>query len=306
MVYAASLSGDFVYEDQRADAVRPLSLMAVSWTPGPRWLTNQSYAWTSALADAGPRTARTVSLAWHLLNGLLLWVVARRALTGGAAAVLAAGLFLLLPIQTEAVAAVAYRAELVAATALLLALIAASRGWIVVAWGCAAGAVLGKEVGIAALLLVPLWAWAFGPRWTRWQVAGWALASLVPFAYLVAWFPAHHVPLMRDWIEAAVAIGVFGRLVALTAGSVLQAGVLSIDHDWIRIWPEMGVATLAGCVVLLCVVPRIWRFAIAWVLVALALRVVLPLPEFHEHHLYVALLGLCVAVGATVFPKGSV
>ena len=303
MVYAASLSGGFVYEDQREDAGSHLTLTSVSWAIGPRALTSQSYAWTSQWWDAGPRAARTVSLGWHLLNGLLLWIVARRVLAASAA-VCAAGLFLLLPIQTEAVASIAYRSELVAATGLLLALICAARGWIAAAWLCAAGSVLGKEVGIAALLLVPLWAWWFGPTWSHGQRWAWGIASLLPFAALVAWFPAHQVSLVRDWAEAAVAIGAFGRLLAHTAWSVAQAGVLSIDHDWAGIRPEMGAATLAAWALLWWVAPAIWRLALGWLLLALSLRIVLPLPEFHEHHLYTPLIAVSVAVGAMVFPKG--
>ncbi len=44
-------------------------------------------------------------------------------------------------------------------------------------------------------------------------------------------------------------------------------------------------------------------FAMGWLLVALSIRFVLPMPEYlHEQHLYVPLIGLWIALGATIRP----
>jgi hypothetical protein len=62
--YASSLSGGFVYED----AV----LTDRAWLP--RWLVRVSHG----LAGESAFVQRSVNLGWHLLNGLLLWLLARR------------------------------------------------------------------------------------------------------------------------------------------------------------------------------------------------------------------------------------
>ena len=302
MTYAASLSGAFVYEDTRD--TQPLALTAVPWPPTPRWLTSASYAVTSALWDTSPRAARTVSLAWHLANGLLLGLLARRVLPA-TGAVVAVGVFLLVPIQTEAVAAVAYRSELVAATWLLLALLCVSRGWVVAAWVCAVVTVTGKEAGLIALALVPCWAWWMGPRWSRRQALGWALASLVPLWQLVAWFQVHSVPLFWPVSEMAIAAATAGRLVGLAVLSLVQPGVLTIDHDWGHLTPAMGFGTLGCWALLIAFASGVGRLALVWIGVALSLRVVLTLPELHEHHVYSALLLPALAVGAWTTTKGQ-
>lgn len=301
LTYAPSLAGGFVYEDIRHDTT-PTVLSPTDTAIGPRWLTTQTYAWTTVFWDAGPQAARTVSLAWHLLNGLLLWFAARSVVTG-AAATFAAGLFLLHPLQTEAVASIGYRSELVAASALLLALVCASRGWLVLAWLAAAGAVLGKETGVMALALVPLWLTVTrSGAWTPTARVYWLAASYVPLLLLVE-RGAGYVWQRPDDLSVSIASGW-----ALLARVAVPAR-LSIEHDWAQMSP---VVACAAAVLTAGVLETAWRRrswlvlgVVAWIAVAWLPRLLWNLGEgFHERYLYVPLIAVCLALGAALFPKG--
>lgn len=292
--YASSLSGGWVYEDARPGLV-PLAQLPLSWDIRPRWLTHQTYAGTTWLLNAEPSTARAVSLAWHLLNGLLLWCVVRR-VVAAPIAVLSAGLFLLWPVQVEAVAAVAYRSELVAATWLLLALLCSSHGWRVGAWICAVATITGKEAGIVALALVPLWAYWVGPRWTRRQGLAWSVASLWLGVAGLVWAQSFSYRLIAPLEAITTAIAITGQLVMRGLWSVVDSRVLSIDHDWRGLDAAIGIATLCWATALY-LAGSIWvRRALIWIGVAMSLRVLMPSAERHEHHLYTAWIVVCVAI----------
>lgn len=301
LTYTPSLAGGFVYEDLRWGTT-PSVLSPTDTAIGPRWLTTQTYAWTTVFWDAGPRAARTVSLSWHLLNGVLLWLAARAVVTG-AAATFAAGLFLLHPLQTEAVASIGYRAELVAASLLLLALVCASRGWLVLAWLAAAGAVLGKETGVLALALVPLWlTMTRSSAWTPTARVYWLAAIYVPLLLLLDRL-SRLVPHLPAEVSASIAAGW-----ALLARVAVPAQ-LSIEHDWAQMSP---VAAFATVVLTAGVVETAWRRrswlglgVVAWIAVAWLPRLFWHLGEgFHERYLYVPLIAVCLALGAALFPKG--
>ena len=301
MAYAGSLSGGWVYEDVRPGLV-PIAQLPLSWEIRPRWLTHQTYALTTWLVGADPLSHRAVSLGWHLLNGCLFWLVARRAVAVPVA-VLAVGLFLLWPVQVESVAAVAYRGELVAATWLLLALLCSLHGWRFVAWICAAAAITGKEAGIVALALVPLWAYWTGPHWTRRQAILWGAASsgLVVAGLVVVRDASYRLLAPIDAITGAVAMT--GHLVIVGLWSAVDSRVLSIDHDWQGLNATMGIATLCWAVALY-LAGSLWvRRALIWVGVALSLRILLPSSEYHEHHLYASWVLVSLAVASSVFTE---
>lgn len=305
LIYAPSLAGDFVYEDARADGTAtPMPLLGARRVLEPRWLTNASFAWTTALWDAGPRAARTVSLAWHLLNGLLLWAVARRVVTE-AAAVVAVGLYLLHPLQIEAVAAVAYRSELVVASALLLALWCADRGWLIPAFLCALGAVLGKPIGVMAVALVPIWlTWHRSPRWTETARVYWLAAS----------FPVLLLVLDQARIWAWATPETVGRTVAaavaLTA-RVLVPVRLSIEYD-AGAWSPVLIAALL--ILLAAAIETAWRrgwrpalLVAAWIGASLLPRIVWQIGDgLHDHYLYVPMLALSVAGASVLFPHTEI
>lgn len=302
LTYAHSLTGGFVYEDARADAA-PLVLTAPTWNIAPRWLTGQTYAWTTTLWDASPMAARVVSLAWHLLNGVLLWLVARAVVTD-AAATFAAGVFLLHPIQTEAVASIAYRSDLIAACVLLVALACAMRGWLIPAFVIAMGAVLGKQMGVMAVALVPVALTVTrSPHWTPTARAYWLAAGFSALLLLLDHSRGMFFQRPED-MSLSIASGV-----ALLARMPVPFG-LSIEHDWAAFTP------MAACAVVILaagVLETAWRWRsrvalglMAWIAVAWLPRVVWQLGEgLHERHLYVPMIAASVALGAALFPKGA-
>src|SRR3990167_3826452 len=103
----------FVYED--GEYLRPAQqpLTRAQWL-APRGLAALSYRANVLQSGLTPRPWHAVNLGLHLLVGLSLYGLARRWLTWKVAAV-AAGLYLVHPLNTEAVAYVAQRTELIAA-----------------------------------------------------------------------------------------------------------------------------------------------------------------------------------------------
>ncbi len=331
VAYGSLASADFVYEDRRPDyGVDPTVIWPdyrASWDgwrtelavwfpnhaksqagPMPRLLTTTSYR-LNMWADARPRGFHLTNVAIHLVNGALLYAVALP--LGMSAAAIAAGVFLLHPINSEAVSYVAARTDLLYAAAVLLMLWSAGgASWLRVAFVtfCGLLAVLAKESGVSVILLLPLWLW-LRQRWeARWwlPLGAWSVGALGvayrllhvsssgvahPWQAIAAYTsPAAHGALGYAAVQAVA----LWRLLALWVWPV----GLSIDHDLDRVPVAIGVvALLAGLGVVLTVRARWARFGIGWLLASLALRFVWPMPEYlHEQHLYVPMIGMCLAL----------
>lgn len=242
------------------------------------------------LTGLAPETNRAVSVAWHLLNGALLWLVLP--------SVLAVGLFWLHPIQSEAVAYAAGRGDLLLATWVLLGMLAVQRRWLLTAAACAALAVTAKETGVVTWLLLPLWAWHLGQRWSAGVIGAWTLAVALVVVAVVVSLPASAASWPGGWYVAGQ-LAALGRLVWLWPQSLLMSGVLTLDHDWT--WITKSAATTAvGAWGLALAVPRRWvRVACLWTIAAALPRLLLPLLDGqHERHLYVATIGISLAVVA--------
>ena len=294
--YGASLSGWFLYEDTilpaRTDLVRGLV----------RW----SHDVTRALWGDGPRPARVVNLFWHLLNGALLWLLARHVVTT-AAALFAAGLFLLHPVQTESVAYLASRPELIAAFWLLLACLAASRGWLWVAAVCAALTLTGKEMGVMAWLLVPLWAWVSGKTWTAEARELWATAAIAMLALFAVAVVERGFWALMQWTFYGAQLAALWRLLLLMPEALVHPSALTIDHDWSWMTKPIALAALVFTAALIERAirhSRLMAFALLWTLVALAPRLLVPMPDgIHERQTYSAFIGLWIVIGAALFPR---
>lgn len=337
--YVPLASADFVYEDRN-----PLVAMSPStpidnrgpwagWTterrafsPQPRALANltiRAQGWASASA-AGYHLG---NLAIHLVNGALLWCV----LTpfGVPAQTVGVLLFLLHPINAEAVAYVSARPDLLAATGVLLVVLASARDdalgvvGVTVAGGLA---LLAKESAIVVVGLFPLWLLMRGrwsPRWAVplgiWAVAGLAVVYRlvhIPACIATKGAPCH--PVASHWGAMALyttdaAHGALG-FAAIQSAALLRLLALvvwpvgfSIDHDVDIVPMTVGVIALLGLGLGLVLALRAWRrlpwltFAACWLAISLSLRFVMPMPEYlHEHHLYVPLLGIWIALACTV------
>ena len=102
----------------------------------------------------------------------------------------------------------------------------------------------------------------------------------------------------------AAMLTVTGRLLLLVPEALVHPSALTIDHDWAWITPTVAWSGAAVWGLVACV--SAWRcpmvaLAVAWTLIALLPRLLLPMPDgIHERHLYLPLLGAWVACGAAL------
>ena len=230
-----------------------------------RPVTILSYAidWTVSGGNAG--WLHLMNALWHgLVTVLLVLVLARWLPPLGATA---AGLvFAWHPVHVEAVASVVGRAELLVASGILGAVLAARRG----KWGlavlCAALAMFSKEHGIivGVVILLDYWLQPTGER-RPYPRTLWLGLFIVTLGFLVAWF-------LVGWVgetDAAAVFygrGTFARL-AIALPAALRAGMLliwplSLSSDYspqvIPARTAFSLAAFAGLVVAVVVVVIMW------------------------------------------------
>ena len=292
-VYLPMLSAGFVYEDRndRGALVQDWpgwSVTVERWLAQPlRSATNASLDVNKALFGIQPWGFHLGNVIWHAVNVGLLFAV----LGGGAAALWAAAVFAVHPLNVEAVAYVSARSDLVSTAGVLLALWAASAGKVS---GAVLGVVLaslGKETAVVAWGLVPLWAaWT----WARFPVTAWCGVGAV---VAVLMFALTRLPVDLAWQpEALLATWRGVSMVFLPLG-------FSIEHDW-ALWSHWHLPALVATVWVLVwagyawLYRSWWVFGVVWTLIVVAPRLVVPLYEgLHERHFYVVLVGWCLCAG---------
>lgn len=328
IVYAPLANATFVYEDHNGggaisapwrgfayegqESIRTVAHLGV--LPDVRYFTSASYRLNAAVSTA-PRGYHLVNVALHLLNGVLVAALAVPVL--GGAAVIVMGLFLLHPIQVEAVAAVVNRSELLATGFALGAVLCAARGRggiaLIGTMAFGLGACYAKETTASGLLvLLPLGVYACSPDRARgrWQpaVAVWGIALAVAVRTL-AGSPELHLLTWAGYL-AHVSRQIVG--VALLVGRTLIPLRQTIDLGL----SDLSLPLVVGLVVLVAAGLGAWGFTVAgrasigvreawalwavvWVIGAVGLRVVAPQPEpIHEHAFYLPMAGLSVAMVA--------
>lgn len=204
--YLNALSADFTFDDvgmiRDNPAVQVLpttALLTFVYQPGGlyRPLTMLTYAANAGLS-ADPFGFHLVNCSLHALMSLAVFFLALRVFasirvggvgqTGAGAATIAAVLFAVHPIHTEAVTNIVGRAELLAALGVVASLLAFarsldSRGHGRIAWQLLSvvaffAAMLAKESAFAALGLLVVLHWWLRRDATRWQ----RMAAIVPYA----------------------------------------------------------------------------------------------------------------------------
>ncbi len=122
LAYSPMRSASFVYEDSNAvwNHAGVLGHQPID-VGRARWMTALSHRIVFTLLGPSPRATHAVNLALHLMNGIWVYLLASLWLTSPGA-LLVSGLFLLHPIQTEAVAYAASRSELLSTFFALAAL----------------------------------------------------------------------------------------------------------------------------------------------------------------------------------------
>ncbi len=249
-----------------------------------------------------PRSYHLFNVALHMVNGALVGVLA-----GGArrplAAFTATGLFLLHPLQVESVAYVTGRWELLVALGILVGLLAIRREmptWtsgLVVA-GAGLFALAAKPSGITAPALILLGASTWSAAWlpvTIWA-AGFAVA--LPRLWSVFLNPGVTMPDVSIWSFAFLQITTALQYLGMVFVPVGQ----TIDHEPGLIGTGMLglLAWFALFYFRLSARPILWTMG-AWILIALAPRFVVLMPEYlNEHQFYVPMIGVSLALGRVV------
>lgn len=307
VVYAPTLGYGFVYEDLNAPERLSRSVLDTQMLNPARMLTELSTELGMAISGSEPWGHHLISVAIHLLNVVLVGVLAWQIVPAWGA-VLAMAVFGLHPVSVEAVAYVSARADLVSTTGLLLALLATSLGSLT---GAVVGVVLaslGKEAALVAWGLVPLWALATKARF---PVGTWlVMASLAVIP--VALYVLRHVSDITIDLDP----GHLGRTTAAIWRLLLLIVVpigQSIDHDWygVPVWLHFG-SVMAFVIVTAYAIAEAWASRAWWawgwlaIVVSLAPRLLVPRTEgLHEHHLYAVLVLWSLIVGAWVSHAGD-
>lgn len=311
--YAPVRRAGFVYEDPvyLSFATRALTLPEIVQ---PRGLTMLSFRLNGLWDGLEPHSYHAVNVGLHLLVGLAFFGFARTLLPVPYALV-AAGLALLHPIQTEAVAYVAGRAELIAALGAILALWAVAGPLTWTAAGLAfLGTVLaigGKEMGLMALLLIACYAVVIRRvPLLAWRTVGWA--SLVALSLAALALPILQIRVIGaiEYLQMTEAspfryacTQAFALWVWLS--NIVWPSRLTVDYDFDFLTRTVGVISAAGLVA--CVVAAwclrhrapVVAFGVLWIVIALLPRFVVPISEqLNLHQTYTAFLGAWLALAA--------
>jgi hypothetical protein len=333
LAYFNALNNPFVYDDHDTVVANP-SLVDLSNVKFLflysrfRPIVNLSYAFDRWLWGYRPLGFHLTNLALHAVVIVLLYVWVRRLLSDagvglgrGPGAFTAAALFAVHPMQTEAVAYVSGRSELLCGAWFLAALIVAreaivrrSRRHGVLSIALGALAVASKEVALVLPALVLAYDWTLRPgeddRRTRrlWSVfvPGFAVI-LVAGAYRAlalrtagGWSSAPLLNLMTE----AIVIWRYAGLLALPLGQSIMHSVHRVTSfgdplAWVAV---AGLAAVClGAFAVRRRAPAV-AFGIFWFPIVLApSSSIVPLTEgMAEHRVYLASAGIFIAIAAVV------
>ncbi len=216
-----------------------------------------SYAVDWSVSGGRPGWLHLMNAVWHGLAAVLLTLVLARWLPPLGAA--AAGLvFAWHPVHVEGVASLVGRAELLAAVGILGAVLAARRGWWVGAVLCGALAMLSKEHGVIAGVVILLDNWLQRPEHRRYPVGLWIALAIVTAGYLAAWLAIGRAG-ASDVAAVFIGRGAMGRLavalpaVGRAAGLLMWPASLSADYGPQVIPARTSLSLAAGVGALLVV-----------------------------------------------------
>lgn len=310
LLHPVAESSGFVYEDAiwRTNATAPGLFFSMPLSP--RWLTEVSYRLDARLHDSALQYHLT-NLLIHLLNVGLVLLIARRVLVSWAPSLLAATIFAIHPMQSEAIWYLSARGDLLMAFGILLACYAV----ITITWplrvsvGIAllgsAIALLSKEQGVVVLLLLPLIGLRTVTDWTRW---GWPVAiSLAGMACAPVLMGPIHMLVSPETTQPPIGYAAYQAVAFfhwLTQTIVpLQ---ISLDPDVELVSHGLALGALL-LVMAASGAALVWRrsmtgFALGFALLACLPRFLVRLtPEYlHAHQWYVPMIGLSLALGSVL------
>jgi Flp pilus assembly protein TadD len=316
--YLNALNADFTLDDELQIQVNPavtmgvdpLRILAMPLFPGDlyRPVTTFTFAVNQALASGNAAAFRLVNLLLHGLVTVLVFVLAQRLFRSRPASLIAAALFAVHPLHTEAVTSLVGRAEELAALFGLLALLSAvrldealdpwvRRGWHALSVLCFTLAIMSKESGIMMLPLLwllrgvrrneSLWRGLWTElrsldwipyvlcaalfMWLRFYVTGGlsSMSTVTPLENVLAFVP----PLLR--VRTALAV-LWDYLSLLHVPLVLSADYshaqVAVVTSWWELRPLGGAALLlSSLAAVLFLRRRAVAFAVAVPLVTLSL-----------------------------------
>jgi protein O-mannosyl-transferase len=340
-VYLNSLGGGYVFDDRWVIVENPIvqrsslaEIFTSVYTPGPvyRPVTLLSFAINERLGW-NPLADHVLNVALHVAVTLLVFALAGRVVRSAAARLLAALLFAVHPIHTEAVANLVGRAELLAALFALGAIVAFARnieaaerglGWLAVSLACFAIGPFAKESALTILPVIVLLHWYLSPEtpWRRrlWIPAAYGLAALPYIAARLLFTGALTYPdtfLPTDNPLAYVAphqrVATAAFIAVEYVGLLLAPITLSADYSYDQIPaiasaadPRLWMAALAAAVA----AAALWKvrrrqpalvFAAAFAVCTLSLTANLAFPIGTikaERLLYLPSVGWCIGAGA--------
>jgi protein O-mannosyl-transferase len=344
VVYLNALRNPFVYDDYRTivenGSIRTLSdLRAIVGHDVTRPIANFSFAIDRAIWGPTPFGFHLTSVLLHVLNVVLLFAIARRlaadragsgpstaAAAPGYVAFLAAALFAVHPLMTEAVGYISGRSEVLCGTFFFLAFLCGRRwmrggGWrwwvcTLALWGAG---ILTREVAAVLPLLLFCYDWvildddAKPARRHRWWVlhAPLMAVALVGAAIRIAVFVRveHHGAIAIHWtaiFDQAIVVWQYVRFLVDPSGQSIYHAPRPVSTIWdVRGLLALGALAAAVAAAFLARrAARLPRFGIIWFVVVLVPSSLLALlgkgDAMAEHRAYLASCGLFLGAGAVV------
>lgn len=286
-VWGAGWVFDDLGWDRTPEAMGGMTTMA--WAP---------FAFARWVGGGLPWAFHGLVLGLHLLNGLLLSLIARRWLSPMAVS-LALVLFWLHPLQAESVAYVSGGVEVLLGYYVLLAIWGGlSSSWVLRGIGLVSLglAVTLKPSALPLLIVVPSAMVCANPRWRGrllWSLIGVALVALVGWPEMV---PRVALVDLEHWAEAV------GRYLAFVVWPV----GFSIEHDWQAVPAWVGLVAISGIAlagVLAWQLRASWSapwWAWLWIVALVLPRALMSGPPLTQHHVYVPFLAVWLLAGSAL------
>jgi protein O-mannosyl-transferase len=337
IAYLPALRGDFLFDDLSEIVENPaIRTLWPPWRPmfaggelPHRPLPYYSFAISHAVGGLDPIGFHLTNLAIHLLNGWLLWWVAAAGLARQGCrhpretAAIAAALWLVHPIQTQAVAYAYQRIELLAATAALATLAffmaaVASEGRrgrafsVAAVVSCAAGMACKEWMVVVPLVILLYDALLVSGSWRETLRRRWALHAAIAGTWLVlAGVVGMQRQLYPEFAGGSAGSGLLRRLLYLVNQppvilwylSLLVAPVgQSLDHGtplraawWLAVPFILVAAGFLSCVAAARRAPAASFLGLTFFLLLAPTSSILPIHDLCvEHRMY--LPSACVAV----------
>lgn len=277
---------------------KPIQIHADDWS----YWARLPWVFADWIGHGRPWAYHGLIICLHLVNGLLLYQLARYVLNERASLITLALFWLWPSVNTEAVAYISGGIEVLLTTYLLLALLSAlNGGWsgLIGAWICLFFAMTLKFSALPMLLIIP----ALVSVRKGWH-ATWFMPIILVGAFVVARPALASVGALQ--ISLVNAQHVSEALWRYLAFIPWPSG-FSIEHDWWSVNPIWGWSAM-GATVLACILA--WCVRDAWPLAGLACfvivasllpRIFVPeMPPLTEHHCYSLFLPVWMLCGQVI------